>query len=104
MPGAHADYSPGSLDIPKVIAALLQLQELTCPDIDLKQADQRWASYTSAPDLLVGTSLLHTDWSPGNVLVNERAYLVDWAWPTKGAAWIDPGFCWHGVSYSFLLV
>lgn len=27
---------------------------------------------------------------PGNVLVNGRAYLVDWAWPTRGAAWIDP--------------
>ena len=90
IPGAHADYSPGSIDIPKVITTLLQLQEITCPDIDVKQADQRWASYTSTPDLLVGTSLLHTDWSPGNVLVNGRAYLVDWAWPTRGAAWIDP--------------
>jgi hypothetical protein len=90
VPGAHADYSPGSSDIPKVITTLLQLQEITCPDVGVKQADQRWASYTSAPDLLAGTSLLHTDWSPGNVLVNERAYLVDWAWPTRGAAWIDP--------------
>jgi hypothetical protein len=88
--GGHADYSPGSLDIPKVITTLLKLQEITCPDVEVKQADQRWASYTSAPDLLCGTSLLHTDWSPGNVLVNERAYLVDWAWPTRGAAWIDP--------------
>lgn len=90
IPGAHADYSPGSPDIPKVITVLLQLQEITCPDIDVKQADQRWASYTRAPDLLAGTSLLHTDWSPGNVIVNECANLVDWAWPTRGAAWIDP--------------
>jgi Phosphotransferase enzyme family len=90
IPGTHADYAPGSLDIPKVIAVLLQLQEITCPDINVKQADQRWASYTSVPDLLAGKCLLHTDWSPGNVLVNERAYLIDWAWPTRGAAWIDP--------------
>jgi hypothetical protein len=26
----------------------------------------------------------------GNVLVADRARLVDWAWPTRGAAWIDP--------------
>lgn len=88
--GVHADYSPGSLDIPQVITTLGQLQEITCPDIDVKQADQRWASYTSAPELLVGNSLLHTDWTPDNVLVNQRAVLVDWAWPTRGAAWIDP--------------
>jgi hypothetical protein len=43
--------------------------------------------------LFAGTSLLHTEWTPGNVLVSDRAYLVDWAWPTKGAAWIDPA-CW----------
>jgi hypothetical protein len=90
MPGDHADYSPGSLDIPKVMTVLRRLQEITCPGIEVKRADQRWASYTSSPDLLAGASLLHTDWSPGNVLVSERAYLVDWAWPTRGAAWIDP--------------
>jgi hypothetical protein len=90
VPGLHADYSPGSSDIPKVMRTLLQLQEIACPDIDVKHADQRWASYTGTPGLLAGTCLLHTDWSPGNVLVSGRAYLVDWAWPTMGAAWIDP--------------
>jgi hypothetical protein len=34
--------------------------------------------------------LLHTEWTPGNVLVVDQARLVDWAWPTRGAAWIDP--------------
>jgi hypothetical protein len=34
LPGVHADYSPGSPDIPKVITTLLQLQEITCPDIE----------------------------------------------------------------------
>lgn len=90
IPGTQVDYSPGSADIPKVIRTLLQLQEISCPDIEIKQADQRWADYTDAPELLRGTCLLHTDWSPGNVMINDRAYLVDWAWPTKGAAWIDP--------------
>jgi len=93
IPGRHADYSPGSADIPKVVSTLRRLQEIPCPDAELKQADQRWASYTGRPELFAGTSLLHTEWTPGNVLVNDRAYLVDWAWPTRGAAWIDPA-CW----------
>lgn len=89
--GNHADYSPGSPDIPKVMDALLRLQGIACPaGIDVKQAGQRWAAYTATPGLLAGTSLLHTDWTPGNVLIGERAHLVDWAWPTRGAAWIDP--------------
>jgi hypothetical protein len=93
VPGRHADYSPGSADIPKVADTLQRLQEISCPDVELKRAEQRWASYTGTPELLIGSSLLHTEWTPGNVLVSERAYLVDWAWPTKGAAWIDPA-CW----------
>lgn len=91
--GRHADYSPGSADIPKVVRTLQRLQEIPCPGVELKQADQRWASYTDTPGLFAGTCLLHTEWTPGNVLVSDRAYLVDWAWPTRGAAWIDPA-CW----------
>ena len=91
--GHHADYSPGSPDIPKIVEMMLALQQVTCPDIELKQAEERWAAYSSVSELFAGTSLLHTEWSPGNVLVNDRAYLVDWAWPTKGASWIDPS-CW----------
>jgi hypothetical protein len=89
--GDHADYSPGSPDIHKVIDALLQIQVIACPDgIEVKRAEDRWAAYTKTPELLAGSSLLHTEWTPGNVLVADRARLVDWAWPTRGAAWIDP--------------
>jgi len=90
IPGKHADYSPGSPDIPKVTRVLLDLQQVSCPDIELKRAEQRWATYTETPELFAGACLLHTDWTPSNVLVSDRAYLVDWAWPTKGAGWIDP--------------
>ena len=93
VPGRPADYSRDSADIPKVVNTMRQLQEIPCPDMEIKQADQRWASYTDTPELFTGTCLLHTEWTPGNVLVSDRAYLVDWAWPTKGAAWIDPA-CW----------
>jgi Ser/Thr protein kinase RdoA (MazF antagonist) len=38
-----------------------------------------------------GSRLLHTDWHRWNVLVTgEKAWLVDWAWATWGAAFIDP--------------
>jgi hypothetical protein len=93
--GRHADYAPGSPDLPLVEAALNELQGIAAPaDIDIKNAVDRWAQY--APPGTVqhfdGNSLLHTDYAPDNVLIaGERARLVDWAWPTRGAAWIDPG-------------
>jgi hypothetical protein len=91
--GFKVDYSPGSPDILQVIQVILELQEIPCPDVEIKKAEQRWSDYTETPEILAGGSLLHTEWSPGNVLIGDRAYLVDWAWPTRGAAWIDPA-CW----------
>ena len=41
---------------------------------------------------------MHTDLNNTNVLVNncasqgDRARLVDWAWATRGAAWLDAGY------------
>lgn len=95
LSGRHANYSPGSPDLPLVEAALTELQQVTAPaDIEIKTAVERWADY--APPGTVrcfsGNTLLHTDFAPDNVLVADgRARLIDWAWPTRGAAWIDPG-------------
>jgi hypothetical protein len=88
----HADYAPGSPDLPLVARALVELQNMPCPDIDLKRAEDRWSGYAGAAGVeqLVGDTLLHTDLAPHNMLVTERAHLIDWAWPTRGAAWIDP--------------
>jgi hypothetical protein len=91
--GRHADYSPGSGDRPAVIAALRRLAALPCPDLPLlKRAEQRWAEHISDdPDLLRGDTLLHTDYNPLNILISDDAtFIIDWAWPTRGAAWIDP--------------
>ncbi|MEU6539785.1 aminoglycoside phosphotransferase [Streptomyces sp. NPDC047000] len=93
--GRHADYTPGSTDLPLVEAVLTELQGITVPtDIEIKDAADRWESYAPPGALqhFSGNALLHTDFAPDNVLiVGKRARLIDWAWPTRGAAWIDPG-------------
>ncbi|MFS8199259.1 aminoglycoside phosphotransferase [Streptomyces sp. CWNU-52B] len=92
--GRHADYAPGSPDLPLVAHALDELQNTPCPDTELKRAEDRWSGYAGAVGVgveqLVGDTLLHTDLAPHNLLVTDRAHLIDWAWPTRGAAWIDP--------------
>ncbi|PCG82073.1 aminoglycoside phosphotransferase [Streptomyces sp. WZ.A104] len=99
--GHHADYTPGSPDLPEVAALLRRLSETPCPAIELRHAEQRLKRYAAHPDdrrFFAGTHLLHTDLNNANVLVDEhapggdRARLVDWAWATRGAAWLDAGY------------
>ncbi|MHB1509136.1 MAG: aminoglycoside phosphotransferase [Acidimicrobiales bacterium] len=96
--GRHANYAPGSADLVAVSAVMRRLGRLACPDLpQLKRAELRWQDYfDDRRDAtgLTGSALLHTDWNPLNVLIaDDRAMLVDWAWPTLGAAWVDPA-CW----------
>lgn len=88
----RADYQPGSPDLPLVVDALTELSATRTPDVPLKRVEDRWAAYASTDELslLAGDALLHTDIAPHNVLVNDRAHLIDWAWPTLGPAWVDP--------------
>jgi hypothetical protein len=92
--GEHADYRPGSPDLARVAATISTLGELKCPDVPVKRAEDRWRPYVDDPGELAwleGDRLLHTDYNPFNVLMSDgRALLIDWAWPTKGAGWIDP--------------
>lgn len=95
LDGRHADYRAGSSDIDKIIRMMRRLATLTCPDLpQFKRAERRWASYVdNLTDLrlLAGNTLLHTDYSPDNILIKAgTARLVDWAWPTLGASFIDP--------------
>ncbi|GES32284.1 aminoglycoside phosphotransferase [Streptomyces angustmyceticus] len=101
LDGHHADYAPGSPDLREVAALLRRLAETPCPDVDLRHAEQRLELYAARPDDLrffAGGHLLHTDLNHANVLVNDhaphgdRARLVDWAWATRGAAWLDAGY------------
>ncbi|RLV68130.1 Aminoglycoside phosphotransferase [Streptomyces sp. CBMAI 2042] len=101
LDGHHADYAPGSPDVPEVAALLRRLGDTPCPSIELRHAEQRLEHYAAHPDdlrLFAGTHLLHTDLNNANVLVDteapqgDRARLVDWAWATRGAAWLDAGY------------
>jgi Ser/Thr protein kinase RdoA (MazF antagonist) len=49
-----------------------------------------WAAL--APRHMRGSTLVHSDLTPLNVLVADTARVVDWAWWRTGAAWIDPAF------------
>ncbi|MEL3944522.1 aminoglycoside phosphotransferase [Streptomyces sp. LNU-CPARS28] len=98
LDGRPADYAPGSDDVPLVAEAIITLAGVRAPaDVELKQIEQRFADYVDHADdaaLLRGDTVLHTDWTPDNVLIVDNvARVVDWAWPTRGAAWIDAA-CW----------
>lgn len=98
-PGRHADYRPGSPDLNRVVHLMETLSRIEAPaDPDpLKRAEDRWKSYVEDPGdelAFAGTALTHTDWAPDNILIApDRPWLIDWAWPTLGAAWTDPA-CW----------
>jgi hypothetical protein len=76
----HADYRPGSPDLPRVIDAMHQLAAISCPDLPVKQARQRWAAYVDREadlDLLDGDALLHTDFNPLNILFGpDRTWIA----------------------------
>ncbi|MER5387272.1 aminoglycoside phosphotransferase [Streptomyces sp. NPDC002688] len=90
----HADYTPGSSDLPVISAAMEQLAEIPAPGIELKAMGHRLRGYVDDPTDLTwfeGDSLLHTEWNPQNVLITDAgALFVDWGWASTGAAWIDP--------------
>ncbi|MFF0530065.1 phosphotransferase [Nocardia amikacinitolerans] len=57
-----------------------------------------------------GETLLHTDLRPDNMLLQPDGTVVilDWAWPCRGAAWIDlvaltPAIAAHGIDVNQLL-
>lgn len=94
--GAHADLSPGSADLALVADVLVTAQALRVPDgLPVQPLADRLSEFLSPGerDLLVGDSLLHTDTNPHNLLAGKnRAWLVDWAMPAAGPAWVDVAY------------
>ena len=117
--GHHANLSPGSPDLPLVTDTVSTLtHDLAHASAELPRlADKMawmagWRRLRHYPpaeldawsrtrlDLLVdweargveasaGDTLLHTDLHPLNILVDDRAQVIDWAWSQTGAPWID---------------
>ncbi|MDG4857069.1 aminoglycoside phosphotransferase [Streptomyces sp. T-3] len=90
--GPHADYTD-TADLVAVADTLTHLSGITAPNnVELKEAGHRLRDYVpaDAQELFAGSTLVHTDLNKANVLMaNGRAMLVDWAWATRGAPWLD---------------
>lgn len=92
--GRAADLTPCSPDLLDIAGVLGQLADLDSPSDGCRRIEDRWADAAQRAGvnagLLAGNHLLHTDLNPHNILVTDAGTrIVDWSWPTLGAAWID---------------
>lgn len=92
--GRHADLSAGSPDLVLVADALRAAQTVRAPEGVPSFADQFADVLPPGQlELLRGDALLHTDTNPHNLLVgDDRAWIVDWAMPAAGPAWVDVAY------------
>ncbi|MFF5128277.1 phosphotransferase family protein [Streptomyces syringium] len=94
--GRHADLSPGSADLLLVAEMLRTAQTVRAPrHAAVPRFADRWTRFLGPGELrlLDGETLLHTDTHPHNLMVtDDRAYLVDWATPALGPAWVDVAY------------
>lgn len=90
--GVHADFTPGSANLPAVVEALAQIGALGLPEAAREWHETRWDRFAGdGAELIAGDALLYTDINPSNFLTSPQGtWVVDWAWPTRGAAFIDP--------------
>jgi len=92
--GRLSVLGPGSDDLPAVVALLNRIGAVPLPDMAQGWTETRWDRHTGdeAEALLFrGDALLYTDINPSNLLIGAQdSWAVDWAWPTRGAAFIDP--------------
>ncbi|UED88424.1 protein kinase [Streptomyces profundus] len=88
-----AEFGKGSADVPALVELVNAIGELDLPGVARDWPETRWDWWADrgAPELFRGDTLLHVDINPGNLLIGaDRNWVVDWSWPTRGAAFIDP--------------
>jgi len=87
------EFTPDSADLPTVVDLLNRIHALELPEVARDWPETRWDWFADRgdPALFRGDALLHSDINPNNLLIGERrSWAVDWSWPTRGAAFIDP--------------
>ncbi|MCQ8192450.1 protein kinase [Streptomyces rugosispiralis] len=90
--GRETDFTPASADLPVVVDLLNRIHDMELPRVVRGWTETRWDWFADrgAPALFRGDTLLHADINPSNLLIGQRSWVVDWSWPTRGAAFIDP--------------
>ncbi|GLZ12094.1 hypothetical protein Acsp04_23290 [Actinomadura sp. NBRC 104425] len=91
--GRTADYSPGSPDLSVLAKTVHELQATPRPDVVTMPVERRWENLGGDVSPMVGDALLHTDLNPHNLIITpgRRAYVVDWAFASRGAPWVEIG-------------
>ena len=117
LSGRRAQLEPGSDDLALVADTLDRIGQIEVPN--LRPLEQRWASTwwdrladerpeilgrwdvdeltaweQKAPAHVAGNQLLHTDLHADQFIISEEGdvHVIDWGWPARGAAWVDPAF------------
>ena len=125
--GGHPDVSPGSVQLPAVLATVAALDAMLTPcphpTAPLVAAEfgplfTGWRTLAEQPtagldawsathldeldnlesqclEAMAGDTLLHTDLRPDNLMIGHddgQVLVIDWAWPARGAAWVDVAF------------
>lgn len=123
VPGHHADLSPGSPDLPPIADTVsVMTRDLAGTGADAPRLAAQWARLapwrrlakqlpddldpwaqdhldllvvweTRAVEAAGGSSLVHTDLHPLNILVGDgQARVIDWAWSRLGSPAVDLAF------------
>ncbi|MGX2996136.1 phosphotransferase [Streptomyces sp. JNUCC 64] len=94
VPGRRSEFAPDSPDLVTVTRLLDEVGRVELPEFTRSWREERWDRFAASPEaaaLFRGSGLVHGDINPGNVLIHgEGGWIVDWAWPTRGAGFIDP--------------
>ncbi|RLV08464.1 protein kinase [Streptomyces griseocarneus] len=92
--GSPSHFEPGSPDFSIVVDALNRIADIPLPQVARDWTETRWndfAADSNEAKMFQGDALLHTDINPSNIVIGGGAsWVVDWSWPTRGAAFIDP--------------